>query len=151
MKYGNHSDTHPHVNNLTLEKNIEQIEECSKKIKEITGKETSLYRGPYGEYNDTVITAAKSKNHETIQWNIDTLDYTGITGDEMWKRLENKLSPGSIILSHSGTKHTADSLDMLLNKIKEKGYQIVTVTDLIYSENYYIDVNGIQRQNKTNE
>ncbi len=70
----------------------------------------------------------------------------------MWKRLENKLQEGSIILSHSGTKHTADSLDMLLSNIEQKGFQIVTVSDLIYQNNYYIDVNGVQRQQtKTNE
>lgn len=70
----------------------------------------------------------------------------------MWKRLENKLTSGSIILSHNGTKHTADSLDMLLYNIQQKGYKIVTVSDLIYKDNYYIDVNGVQRlQSKTNE
>lgn len=88
---GNHSDTHPHVNNLTLEKNIDQIQKASEKIEKITGKKTTLYRGPYGEYNDTVIKAAKSQNCNTIQWNLDTLDYTGITGEEMWKRLDSKL------------------------------------------------------------
>ena len=149
---GNHSDTHPHVNNLSLEKNIEEIQNCSNKIEQITGKKTTLYRGPYGEYNDTVIKAAKSQNHTTIQWNLDTLDYSGLTGEEMWKRIESKLTAGSIILSHNGTKHTADSLDMLLYNIQKKGYKIVTVSDLIYKENYYIDVNGMQRvQNKTNE
>lgn len=70
----------------------------------------------------------------------------------MWSRLENKLKPGSIILSHSGTKHTAESLDMLFHNIQEKGYKIVTVSELIYKDNYYIDVNGTQRQQaKTNE
>ena len=88
---GNHSDTHPHVNNLTLEKNIDQIQKASDKIEKITGKKTTLYRGPYGEYNDTVIKAAKSQNYNTIQWNLDTLDYTGLTGEEMWKRLDSKL------------------------------------------------------------
>ena len=148
MKYGNHSDTHPHVNSLSLEKNREEIQKCSKRIEDITGKKTLLYRGPYGEYNDTVINAAKSQNHICIQWNLDTLDYSGITGEEMWKRIESKLISGSIILSHNGTKHTADSLDMLLTKIKEKGYKVVTVSDLIYKENYYIDVNGVQRLQK---
>ena len=146
MKYGNHSNEHPHVNQLSLEKNIEQIQECSKKIEEITGKKTTLYRGPYGEYNDTVLKAAKSQAHTAIQWNLDTLDYTGLTGEEMWKRLEKKLQPGSIILSHNGTNHTADSLDGLLHHIiDEKGYQIVTVSELIYKENYIIDSNGTQR------
>ncbi len=149
---GNHSDTHPHVNNLSLEKNREEIQKCSQKIEQITGKKTTLYRGPYGEYNDTVIKSAKSQNHTTIQWNLDTLDYSGLTGEEMWKRLENKLTPGSIILSHNGTKHTADSLEMLLEQIEQKGYKIVTVSELIHKENYYIDVNGTQRiQAKNNE
>ena len=145
---GNHSDTHPHVNNLNLEKNVLEIQKCSERIESITGNKTNLYRGPYGEYNDTVINAAKSQNHVTIQWNLDTLDYSGLTGEEMWKRIESKLVPGSIILSHNGTKHTADSLDMLLKNITDKGYKVVTVSELIYKENYYIDVNGTQRLQK---
>jgi len=87
-------------------------------------------------------------NHKTIQWNLDTLDYTGITGEEMWKRLDSKLSNGSIILSHNGTKHTADSLEMILHNIQEKGYKIVTVSELIYKDNYVIDANGVQKQSK---
>ena len=62
----------------------------------------------------------------------------------MWARLEKKLSNGSIILSHNGTKHTADSLDMLLKNIKEKGLEVVKVSDLIYQENYSINNNGTQ-------
>lgn len=64
----------------------------------------------------------------------------------MWKRLESKLSNGSIILSHNGTKHTEDSLEMLIHNIKEKGYDIVTVSDLIYKENCKIDNNGVQKR-----
>lgn len=144
----NHSNTHPHVNQLNIDKNIEQIKLCSEKIEKITGNKTTLYRGPYGEYNDTVISAANELKHTTIQWNLDTLDYTGLTGEEMWKRLDSKLSNGSIILSHNGTKHTADSLELLLHNIKEKGYEIVTVSELIYKDNYIIDANGMQKQIK---
>lgn len=144
----NHSNTHPHVNQLNVDKNMEEIKLCSEKIEKITGNKTTLYRGPYGEYNDTVINAANAKNHITIQWNLDTLDYTGLTGEEMWKRLDSKLSNGSIILSHNGTKHTADSLELLLHNIKEKGYEVVTVSELIYKDNYTIDANGMQKQLK---
>ena len=65
----------------------------------------------------------------------------------MWKRLENKLTPGSIILSHNGTKHTADSLDMLIKNIKSKKLEVVKVSDLIYKDNYKINVNGTQIKN----
>ena len=73
---GNHSNTHPHVNNLSLSENTAEIEKASEKIEKITGKSTNLYRAPYGEYNNTVLNAATEKNHKTIQWNLDTLDYT---------------------------------------------------------------------------
>lgn len=74
-----HSDTHPHVNNLSYEKNIEEIEKSNERIEKATGKRTKIYRAPYGEYNDTVIKSAQDKGYHTIQWNLDTLDYTGLT------------------------------------------------------------------------
>ena len=74
-----HSDTHPHVNNLSYEKNIEEIEKSNDKIEKVTGKRTKIYRPPYGEYNDTVIKSAQDKGYHTIQWSLDTLDYTGLT------------------------------------------------------------------------
>ena len=144
---GSHSNTHPHVNNLSSEKNLEEIELSVSKIEKITGKKINLYRAPYGEYNDTVIQVAQENGYYTIQWNLDTLDYEGLTGDEMWNRLENRLVKGSIILSHNGTKHTADSLDMLIKNIKSQGFEITTVSDLIYKDNYIINNNGIQIKN----
>ena len=139
-----HSNTHPHVTNLSYEKNIEEIEKSNDKIEKITGKRTKIYRAPYGEYNDIVIKAAKDKGYYTIQWNLDTLDYTGLTAEQMWKRLDNKIKAGDIILSHNGTKYTSSSLDFLIKNIKEKGLEIVTVSDLIYFENYTINSNGTQ-------
>ena len=144
MKYGNNSDTHPHGNNLSYEENQKQLQACNDKIVKLTGKTNNLYRTPYGEYNDTVIKAAQNKGMYTIQWSLDTLDYTGLTGEQMWARLKDKIKAGDIILSHNGTEHTADSLDMLIKNIKDKGLEIVPVSELIYKENYKINNNGTQ-------
>lgn len=62
----------------------------------------------------------------------------------MWNRLDTKLSKGDIILTHNGTKHTADSLDILLKNIKKKGFEVVTVSSLIYQDNFEIDSSGTQ-------
>ena len=75
MDIGNHSDSHAHVNNLSYDANIEDMKKCNEKIQNITGEDVKLYRGPYGEYNNTVISAAKSLNMQTIQWDTDSLDY----------------------------------------------------------------------------
>ena len=143
-----HSDTHPHVNNLSYEENIEEIEKSNEKIEKITGNRTNIYRPPYGEYNDTVIKAAEDREYYCIQWNLDTLDYTGLTGNEMWNRLKDKIKAGDIILTHNGTEHTADSLDQLIKNIKTKGLDVVKISDLIYKEGYTINSNGTQIKNK---
>lgn len=141
-----HSKTYPKVANLSYEENVKEIKESVEKIEKITGQKTTLYRPPYGEYNNTVISAAQDNGYKVIQWNLDTLDYTGLTGDKMWKRIE-KAKAGDIILSHNGTEHTADSLDMIIKNIKQKGLEIVKVSDLIYKENYEINFNGTQIKN----
>ena len=55
---GTHSNTHPHVEQLSAEKNLEEIKLGVEKLQKITGEKTRLYRTPYGEYNDTVINTA---------------------------------------------------------------------------------------------
>ncbi len=147
----NHSDNHLHVNNLTYEQNVEEILNCTKKIQEITGEETKLYRCPYGEYNDTVIKAATDNGYKVIQWSIDTLDYQGLDASQMWDRINKDLANGSIILMHNGTDNTAEALETIIKNIQDKGYNIVKISELIYSDNYNIDQNGTQTLKKQNE
>ena len=74
-KYGNHSYSHVHVNKLPYEKNIEDMKKCNELITNITGENVKYYRGPYGEYNNTVIQAAKALDMQVVQWDVDTLTY----------------------------------------------------------------------------
>ena len=143
----NHSNTHPHVNNLSYEENVEEVLKCTEKIKSITGNEVKLYRAPYGEYNNTVIQAATDNGYKVIQWSIDTLDYEGLDESQMLDRINKNLKNGSIILMHNGTENTASSLEGIIKDIQSKGFNIVKVSDLVYSENYKIDNNGIQKSN----
>ncbi len=140
----NHSDKHLHVNSLSYEQNVNEILNCSEKIKKLTGKDVKLYRCPYGEYNDTVIKSATDNGYKVIQWSIDSLDYEGLDGEQMWDRINKKLTNGSIILFHNGTENTANSLEQIIKNIQKKGYNIVKISDLIYQDNYEIDQNGVQ-------
>ena len=54
------------------------------------------------------------------------------------------LKKGDIILMHNGTKHTADSLELLIKNIQSKGLEIKKVSDILYKENYKINENGTQ-------
>ena len=67
----NHSNTHPHMNQMSREEVIADVEACNDKIESVTGGRPTLIRPPYGEYNDTVISAIRSMGMEPIQWDVD--------------------------------------------------------------------------------
>ena len=73
----NHSNTHPHMTQISVEKMKEEVESCDKKIEAITGKKTTLFRAPYGDYNNAVVGAMRDTGHFTIQWDVEPLATDG--------------------------------------------------------------------------
>ena len=71
---GNHSATHPHMNSISKEQMRKETVEYDDKIEKLAGKRCKVFRAPFGEYNDTVITTMRSLGYEVIQWDIDTMD-----------------------------------------------------------------------------
>lgn len=49
----------------------------------------------------------------------------------MIERINQNLTPGSIILMHNSSKNTAQSIENIIHNITEQGYEITTVSDLI--------------------
>lgn len=148
---GNHSNTHPHGNQLSLEQNKQEIMAAHEKIKTLLGVDMQLYRPPFGEYNDTVLKAAEECGYYSIQWDVDSLDWKEFGVEhEINQVLNHKhLGNGSIILFHNDTKYTPDALEPIIKGLKEKGFEIVPIIDLIYKDNYYMDHEGRQRLNDT--
>ena len=145
----NHSNKHPHVCQMDKEAIKKDLMAAHNEIKNLTGQECNLYRPPYGEYNNTVLQAAKECGYHTIQWDVDSLDWKGYDAHTLVKKVvEHKhLGNGSIILLHNGAKHTAKALPKIIEGLKEKGFEIVPVSQLIYTENYKMDHEGRQSQN----
>ncbi len=126
-KFGNHTLNHAHVAEMSYEENLEDMKRCNQLIEEITGEKVKYYRGAYGEYSNEVIVAAENLKMQVIQWDVDTLDYTGKTPDEMCSRINSKIRNGSIILMHNDTKYTASGLQQIIDCIRKKGYEIVSL------------------------
>ena len=128
---GNLSYKYISLEDKSEEEISEQISKCRKILEDISGSKIKTFRAPYGEYNDTIIKQARSQNLEVIQWNIDSLDYNGLNEDEMIERINQNLTPGSIILMHNSSKNTAQSIENIIHNITEQGYEITTISDLI--------------------
>lgn len=133
---------------MSYEENLEDMKKCNKLIEEITGEKVKYYRGAYGEYSNEVIVAAEDLGMQVIQWDVDTLDYTGKTSNEMCERIKKKIRNGSIILMHNDTKYTASGLQQIINTINEEGYEIVGLDELVYTEDFEINHEGRQSLKK---
>lgn len=141
---GNHSDTHPHLPKQTLEKMTSQIEDCNNKIEKIIGVRPTLFRPPYGDYNNDVVETTNKLNMHCIQWDVDSLDWKDPTPEEMLKRIKNKVRSGSIILMHNGAKNTPEALPKIIDMLIGEGYKIVPISELIYKDNYTVEHDGKQ-------
>ncbi len=141
---GNHSNTHPHLPQAQRDKIKSEIDDCNNKIEKITGKRPILFRPPYGDYNNAVVEVTNELNMHCIQWDVDSLDWKDPSADEMVKRIKSKIKPGSIILMHNGAKNTPEALPRILDMIKEEGYSVVPISEIIYKENYTIQHDGTQ-------
>lgn len=73
----NHSDKHPHVEGINVNDLISDTREASRKIKMITGEEPTLYRAPYGGYDDSLIITLDGMGMKVIQWDVEALDTDG--------------------------------------------------------------------------
>lgn len=73
----NHSDQHPHVKGANVNELISDTKAASLKIKDITGREPTLYRAPYGEYDNSLITTVQGMGMNVIQWDVEALDTDG--------------------------------------------------------------------------
>jgi len=141
----NHGYSHAHMAQIPEAKIKEEIERCTEVLEKITGKKTDLFRAPYGEYNTETIKTASKLGYYTIQWDVDSLDWKkSMTKEDIFRRVTQRVNYGSIILFHNDTSYTAEVLPSILEYLRNNGYECVSVSDLIYRENYRIRYDGRQ-------
>lgn len=143
----NHSDTHKAFSKCSREEIKEEIVNCNKKLESITNTPVTLVRAPSGDYTDQSLEVCKELGMTMIQWNCDSLDYTKISINEIVNRVIKGSTNGSILLFHNGVDNTAPALDEILTQLEKQGYTFVSVEDLIYKEDFYIDHTGKQCKN----
>ena len=139
---GNHSATHPHMAELSAEEQGKEIDACNEAVKELTDSSPTLFRAPYGEYDNKLVSSLKERGMYCVQWNIDSLDWKDPSPDEMVSRIKSKLCPGSVILMHNGAKNTPEALPRIIEMIHSEGYTIVPISQLIPEGDYTTDHEG---------
>lgn len=78
------------------------------------------------------------------RWSVDSLDWKGISAEQISERVLKHVEPGSIILFHNAAKHTPEALPGIIEQLLAQGYKIVPVSQLILTGDYEIDNAGMQ-------
>lgn len=126
---GNLSNKYTSLKQMSKEDIKTQMQECNKKIENVTSNVPKLFRSPYGECNAIILQEAKENNMEVVGWNIDSLDYNGLTDEEINDRINENLSAGSIILMHN--EYLKDNLESVINNIEKSGYQVTNISKML--------------------
>lgn len=140
---GNHSDTHPYMTQLDTSGMSSEIDACNKEIEEIIGEKPTLFRPPYGDYDNSVVDTVTGKDMYCVQWDVDSLDWKNLTAEEMCSRIKNNIKCGSIVLMHNGAENTPQALPMIIECIQELGYEIVPISELLPEGEYTTDHTGM--------
>jgi peptidoglycan/xylan/chitin deacetylase (PgdA/CDA1 family) len=134
IELGNHTFTHPHLTRLTGAGIRDELLRTQAEIAAVTGRIPTLFRPPYGEYDAHVLRAAAGVGLTTVEYDLPSGDpdpHATARGLVEWVLREAR--PGSIIVMHLNHPrfHTAEALPAIVDGLRARGFDLVTVGDLL--------------------
>ena len=144
---GLHSNTHPHFTQLSKEEMEKELKANKEMVKKVTGYDATVFRPPFGDYNNQVIETITNLGLTPIQWSVDSLDWKEeLSAQNITKRIMERVGKGAVILMHNDGQYTPEVIKVVLPELKRQGYTIVPVSELLIKGDWYVDSNGIQRK-----
>lgn len=134
---GNHTYSHRNVGRMSEAEICHEIEATEAAIAKVCDRRLCLLRPPEGCLGVPLERVSVDKGYDVILWSIDTLDWAHTPSDKIVSKVLGNLCGGDIILMHdyvSGKNTTCDALRMIISELKNRGYEFVTVTELICEE-----------------
>lgn len=133
----NHSWSHPNLNKSTMQEVKQQINDTQNILEEITGIRPILFRPPYGNLTEEQQSEVFDMGLAVVNWSVDTLDWKGVSSEQIIETVHKEIWPGGIILQHNagGKDHranTIEALDTIITDLQEQGYTFVTVPELLH-------------------
>ena len=146
FEIGSHSTSHLDMAKISKEEVEKDLTKSIETIKNISGITPTVFRPPYGSYNNTLISVASNLGLTSVQWSIDTLDWKGISAQEIVNRVSAKVTNGSIILCHNNADNVVEATKLIMVLLQQKNLKCVSVSELLLKGETYTDNLGIQRK-----
>ena len=125
---GNHSYSHKWLNRLSEQEFKDELNKTQEEVKKATGYIPKLFRPTYGGYSDRL---KKYTDLTFVLWDVDSSDWKVKNTDKIIKNVIPNVKDGSIVLMHDNHKYAADAIEAVVKKLKEEGYEFVTVSELL--------------------
>lgn len=127
---GNHTMDHKTLTKLSVSQIHEQVDGNSELIESYAGEKPTVMRPTGGAYNDTVKAEMAKSGLPVILWSLDTLDWQSKNAASVERKILNNVQDGDIILMHDLYESTLTGVLNAVDKLKDKGYAFVTVSEL---------------------
>ncbi len=142
-KIGNHTFSHKNLTKLSEKEIFNELYLTYQILNSITGGKNIIpyFRPPGGHYNNNVLKVADKLNFKMVLWSIFTNDHSKkITEKELINTIIYSLSSDKeIILLHSGSKTTLNCLPKIIEILKERNYEFVSVDEILEDETYFVN------------
>ena len=131
VEIGTHSNTHPHMPKLSRNQIELELSSSVKIIENVTGKKVELFRPPFGDYSDTVLEEAEKLGLYTIQWDVDSLDWSYKNRQRVVNKVCEEVEDGDIILMHDIFQSSEEAALEIIDRLQAEGWQFVTVEEVM--------------------
>ena len=127
---GNHGGWHGMPSQMTADEVRELILDGEEKIINVTGQKPRVFAPPAGDMNKQTVAIAGELGYKTVLWTVDTVDWQRPAPTVIIDRVMSKIQNGALVLMHP-TEPTAAALPIIIEQLQAKGYQVVTVSELL--------------------
>lgn len=134
FELGNHSYLHPHMTNVSSKRMHDELMNTQGILFRATGRRATLFRPPYGEYNDAVVSCASRLGLKTLTWSLATGDPAPQqSAHAIVRAVLSRVQAGSIVIMHVNGRgwHTAEALPTIIHDLRARGYTFVRVSDAL--------------------
>jgi len=133
---GNHSWDHPNLALLSQSGVISQVKRTNDIIEAITGRVPKTMRPPYGFHSPALTQAA---GVPLVLWSVDPADWQTRNAEAIVEHVASKAKNGDIILLHDIYVSTVEAVGPIVDALKARGFELVTVSELLSLEDYPIN------------
>ena len=140
-----HSMSHARYPDMTADEVIKDAGEVKTMLFDKTGFDTQIIRMPYGAFNTESIMALEGEGYIPVKWSLDAKDWKGYDSAKIADGVLNTVKSGDIIMFQNNMPASPEALAAVILGLREQGFKIVTVSDLLLDGDAIVDTTGTQR------